>query len=410
MENAFERSGDKIENIFENSAKFVEPLAETLAGVGENLIDGLDLAVSRAGPVMSALNEGLEGTGEAIEGFIDDVTQNSTANAAVLEQTFQSLNSTITLTGETVGGLADVFGFLNSIMPLSAFTTLNEVVDRFDGSARRTGGGTFEMAGGFQAAGDAAETAAADTQLYEKALRENASAAKEASRAQSSLFSDTTAVGAAMDEAKEAVRRNGQTLSAHTEKGRANRTALSQLAERLNAYRGNLEKSGATTTQVNGTLNSQRAALIRVATQMTGNARKARQLADELLGIPKKTDTKSNLNTQKAKAEAQAYKNDLGSIPRNISTTVTVNVNASRLASVERRLARAAAGEYAGGSSFGLNLPGQLSRVGGPLQLTSTVENYLSIDGGPFRKYVDNRVRTSEARQRHRQRYGGKHW
>lgn len=406
MEDAFARSGDKIESIFSKSSRFVLPLAETLAGVGENLISGLELAVGRAGPVMDALNRGLEGTGRAVESFIDDVTANSAANAAVLEQTFTSLNGTIVLVGETLGGLADIFGFLNSIMPLSAFTTLNRLFGETGESARKTGSGTFGAAQGISAVGDAAAIAETDAALFNKALQDNARAAQDASQAQASLFDDVTRVGAAYDAAREAAKKNGASLDANSKKGRANREALSALASSMNGLRTNYAKSGASAEAVTSKLTTQRAQLIRVINSMGTTGAAARALADKLLGI-KNRNVSVKVNAAGAAKTAKEVREGINSI-HSKTVSVTVRVNASQLASVERRLARAT-GEYMAGSGFAIMAPGQLSRVGGALELFSTIENRIMLDGRPFRNYVDDKVRASEAKDRHRRRYGGRH-
>lgn len=410
LEGSFVKSGAAISRIFQNSSRFVEPLARAIASISEDLISGLDIAIGRAGPVIAALTNGLKGTGEAVKGLIDDLSSNAQGNADVLEQTFSALNGTLTATGKILGFLSETFSVLNKIMPLSAFSNLGRIFDDTDKSARKVGSGTFGAAQGIQTAGDAAATAEKDAQLYSAALEENARAAQAATDAQRNLFDDTTKVGEAFNEAKEAAKKNGETLSSHTKKGQANREALSNLANTLNAYRSDLEKSGASTTRVNGVLNTQRSRLIAAAIQFGATKAQARAYANQLLGIPKKTDTTSKLNAAAAKREARGYQAQLNSIPRNVVTTVSVNVNASRLASVERRLARVSSGEFAnGGSSFGLTAGGQTARTGGPLEVFSTVENRIFLDGNPFRQYVDAKVRASESRARHRSRYGGRH-
>lgn len=407
MEDAFARSGDKLESIFSKSSRFVEPLAATLAGVGENLISGLELAVGRAGPVMDALNRGLQGTGEAIESFIDDVTSNSAANAAILEQTFASLNTTIVVVGEALGGLADIFGFLNSVMPLSVLTTINELFGVTAENARKTGSGTFGAAEGIRDVGDAAKIAETDARLFNKALEDNARAARDASAAQASLFDDATRVGEAFDNAREAAKKNGASLDANSKKGRANRDALSQLAGALNKTREDFAKTGASAGAVTGKLNTQRGQLIKVINSMGTTGAAARALADKLLGI-KNRNVSVKVNAAGAAQTAKEVRLGIEAI-HSKTVTVSVNVNASRLASVERRLARVGGGFAGLTDSFGLTAPGQLSRTGGPLEVISTVENHISLDGKPFRNYVDNRLRASEAKDRHRRRYGGRH-
>jgi hypothetical protein len=410
MEDAFVRSGDRIRNIFSNSSRFVEPLARALAGLGENLLEGLDIAVGRAGPVMTELNRGIDGTGRAIKSFLDQVSASSEGNAAALRDTFEAINAVILVAGPLVRALSEIYGALDKIgLTGGLLQSVARLLDDTGESGRRSAAGTFGAAQGMQIAGDAAETAAEDTRLFEKALQDNARAAQEAARAQSSLFDDTTRVGAAMDDAAAAAKRNGKTLDANTSKGRANRTALSQLAGSMNNYRTNLEKTGASSTRVNGVLGTQRAAFIRVATQMTGNAAKARQLANQLLGIPAKRETKTNLlNAAKTKREAREVKAATDAIPRNIPVNISVITRGLTAAREAVNLRREMLSLSRSGGSFSLAETGG-GRVGGPSQIFGTVENFISIDGTPFRRSISNQFRAYDARQRHRRRYGGRY-
>lgn len=411
VENAFNESGDTIKRIFTNSAKLVEPLASTLAGLGQDLIEGLDIAVSRAGPVMDSLNRGLAGTGEAIKSLLDDVTRNADGNAKVLDSTFKSLNYTIEGLGKALYGLSEVFSFLDSVMPLSLFETLENVLERVGVAGGNQSQWIEPTTEDLIRLGAQEQLTAKSTQAMEKALRDNARAAQEAASAQRSLFDDTTRVGQAMDDAKESVKKNGKTLDENTEKGRNNRNAISNLASAMNGYRTNLEKSGASAATVSKVMESQRGTLYRVALQMTGNKTKARELTNALLGVPKKTNTESKLNTQKAKQEARNYvNNSLGAIPRNVTTTVSVNVNTSRLNAVENRLQRLQnSGYYAAAGSWIGHAAGQMSRTAPATQVFATVENRVYLDGAPFRSFVDRRVQASEAKAAHKARYGGRH-
>jgi hypothetical protein len=398
----FSQNGDKIEHIFANSARFVEPLADTFLDLGDNLISGLDTAIGRAGPVMAGLESGIEAVGSSIESFIDDVTANAGFNGQVLEDTLQAVAFTIEATGRSLKFLSDVFQIVDKVIPISPLTKLSHAFEDTDAAGRRSAGGTFGAAQGMQIAGDAAETSAADTKLYEKALQDNAKAAEDAASAQRSLFDDTTRVGEANDKASEAARKNGRTMSANTEKGRANREALSSLASAFNGYRGNLEKSGASAGRVNSVMSTQRSRLIAVAQSMGASSSRARRLADSLLGI-KNRSVKVTANTAQAQAEARNARQEIASI-RGKSVTVTVRVNDSQLRNVERRLARAGGANAAGADSFGAMAPGQTARTGGPL----TVENTTNVvlDGRRIYSYTDKKIADERKRVAFRSKVG----
>ncbi len=406
----FTKSGDKIRGFFENTARFVEPLTVSVGKLGDSLISGLEKASGRAGPVMREINAGIEGTGRAIESFLDNVSASQEGNAAALRDTFDAINGTIIAAGGLVRALSEVYGVLSQLGLTSGLVQqLAHAFDDTEDAARRGGGGSFAAGNAMQIAGDQAEAAAKDTQLFERALRENAQAAEQAARAQSSLFDDTTRVGAAMDDAAAAARRNGKTLDANTAKGRANRSALSALASAQNTYRNNLETSGASAAKVNGVMSQQRAALIRVAGQMGVTGRKAQQLADQLLGIPAKRETKTNLlNDAATKREARQVKAAVESIPRNYSVNISVITRGLTQAREAANLRREMLLNSTG-ATFGLTVPGDASRIGGPSPVHATISNAIYLDGQPFRDWTDNRIRAYDARQRHWRKYGGKH-
>ena len=411
LEDQFIKSGDTIKRIFTNSSRFVEPLTRSLAHVGESLLEGLDTAVSRAGPVMDALNDGLEGTGDAVRSFFEQASAAAGGNAAALRDTFEAINGLIIAAGFLVRILGEVYGALSQLgLTSGLLQQLTRAFDDTDEAARRTGSGTFGAAESIRTAGAAAEIAARDTQLYEAALRENEAAAKANARAQSSLFDDATRVGAAMDDAAAAARRNGRTLDANTTKGRANRQSLSQLAGALRSTQTNLESAGASTQKLSSNMASNRQALIRTATQMGATKAQARALATQLLGIPPKRETKTNLlNAAKTKAEARSVKGATDAIPRSIPirvSIITTGLTAAReAANLRREMLSLSAHDsfaFAGGD-------GSSRRTGGPLEVRSTVENHLYLDGRPFRQYTDDRLTAYHAKERHRARYGGKY-
>jgi hypothetical protein len=392
-----------IKSIFDGSSRFVAPLTDALLDVGQSLLEGIDQAIANAGPVIDSLVEGLSGTGEAIKGLMDDLTANGEANARILTATFDGLNGTITVLGATLGFVRDIFAEFDKIAPLSLFTTLSELFGDTDENARRSAGGILENADAMQRGALTAEQAEKSTQLYEKALKDNEQAALAAASAQRSLFDDLTAVGEAEDAATEALKKNGKTLDANTEKGRANRSALSRLASAYNTTRGNMEKAGKSTTEVNGVLNTQRARLIEAANKAGVYGRKARELADQLLGIkPRNVDVK--VNSAAAAANARNVREEIANIK---GKTVTIGLNVTGLTkareavNLRRELLMLSTGA-GGGFGFAANDGG--NRVGGarPVQVESSVA--VNLDGRPFRQLtttaVDRKARDVAFRSR----------
>lgn len=391
-----------IQSIFKNTAPLVEPLADAVGEVGKSLIEGLDEVIQNSGPTFDAFLDGIKGTGEAVKGFLIDVVGDGEAGAENLRNAFEALNTTITALGKILGPVAEAFAFIDKINP-SPLSNINRLFDETDKSARRGSGGTFGFAGAMQIAGDQAKVAEQDTKLYEKALKDNEAAARDAANAQRSLFDDVTRVGEAEANTSKALRDNGKTLDANTEKGRANRTALSNMASAYNAVRENMVKANKPAGEVNATLSTQRNRLIEAANKAGVYGSKARALADSLLGIkPRSVDV--NVKTAAAQANARNLRDEMNQI-RSKTVTVSVNVNASRLAAVENRLARLQkSGYYAAGDSFGELAPGQTARTGGPTTVQSNVS--ISLDGAPFRSYSVEAVESNRKREAFRTKVG----
>jgi hypothetical protein len=402
----FDDMGDTIDSIFANSSKFVIPLTESVLDFTESIAEGIDTAAGRAGPVMQGLNTGVRALGDSIESFFDDLSENADFNGQVLEETLVSLAFTVESTGRSLKFLGDVFGTIDKVIPINpigkyASLLENEVTP----AALNAAQGVLRNANGIQASGDAAETAAADQKLYEKALRDNAKAAEDAAAAQRSLFDDVTKVGAATDAAREAARKNGKTLDANTEKGRNNRNALSEQASALNAYRERLIKSGASAATVNGTITAQRNALIRTANSMGVTGQKATDLANRLLGIPTKRTTQVNVNTAQAAANARNIRQEIAQIrSKTVTITIARKLTGSNLSDSALKAALRKQGALAASDTFGYMAPGQVSRTGGPLVVESNFA--INLDGRPLRSYADRTVAEVRARDRFRDRVG----
>lgn len=406
IEAKFLETGDTIERIFQNSSKFVVPLTSAIADATGSLIDGIDVAVGNAGPVMDALNGGIVQLGSSVEMFFGNVSASAEGNAAVLEDVFDAISSIIAIAGPAVQALSEIYGVLDQLgLTSGLLVSLNEL---FNGTPEAAAAATAEIARTndvMQRGGLTVEQYEKDLDLVNKALEDNARAAEQAAQAQQSLFSDVTRVGAAMDAAKKSAKENGETLSENTAKGRENREALAGLASAFNTYRSNQEKAGASANVLSGTLASQRTKFIQTAQSMGASSTKARQLANDLLGIPS-PKPKVTLNTAGVASQARNAREEIAQI-RGKTVTVTVNVNASRLAAVENRLSRLqASGYFGGGHSFADLSSGQNARTGGasPINLTNSLQ--VSLDGVPFRTYTTRAIETNRDQERFRNKVG----
>ncbi len=393
-----------IKSIFDNSSAFVTPLTDALLDVGQSLLEDIDIAIKNSPAVFNALLDGLRGTGEAIKSFMESVTENGETNALILERAFSTLNGTIEVIGPVLGTITDAFALMDKVIPLDGVFGLKRKFDELDESARRSEGGTFAAADAMQGAAISAETAEKATQLYETALRENEAAALAAADANRSLFDDVTRVAEAEDNMRDALKKNGKTLDENSEKGRGNRDALSRMAGTYNTVRGNMEKAGKSTEEVNGTLQTQRTKLIEAANKAGLFGKKARDLADQLLGI-KSRDVTVTAKTATAQANARNLREEIADIK---SKTVTLTINTPGLTKAREavNLRRELLGLSSGQGSFGYAADGSGSRTGGARSVTVESNVSVNLDGRPVRMIATTAVERKAKAVAFRQRVG----
>jgi hypothetical protein len=101
---------------------------------------------------------------------------------------------------------------------------------------------------------------------------------------------------AAVDDATKAIKDNGKTLDKHTEKGRANRTALDQIASSTLAWRDAAKEAGASQKRQTQITEQGRAELVKMGQRFGLSKKAAREYAREVLGIPKRVSSVISLS------------------------------------------------------------------------------------------------------------------
>lgn len=116
---------------------------------------------------------------------------------------------------------------------------------------------------------------------------------------------------AAVDAVSASVKTNGRTLDINTEKGRANRSALNQVAETANAQTLAMDQAGVSNVKVAVTAEKSRAQFIKLAQQMGATKPQAEAMAKAMINIPnvsreaKLTANKKDLETKLAAAKRE---------------------------------------------------------------------------------------------------------
>lgn len=101
---------------------------------------------------------------------------------------------------------------------------------------------------------------------------------------------------AAVDDATQSLKDNGRTLDAGTEKGRANRDALDRVASATLDWRDAAKAAGKSQAEQTKITERGRDELVRMGRRFGLSRSAAKKYADEILGIPKRVNTKINLD------------------------------------------------------------------------------------------------------------------
>jgi TP901 family phage tail tape measure protein len=156
---------------------------------------------------------------------------------------------------------------------------------------------------------------------------------------------------ASIDAASQALTDNGATLDVTTDKGRANRSALDDIAESGWELVESMEANGATQEELQAAMQSTRDRFIEAATQFGLTGDEAAALADQLKLIPKDVNTTAKLSAEQARATADEMRAKYDGLGRPINPVMSLSLNAGAFdrALSDRQAALAAAGGNGGG-------------------------------------------------------------
>ena len=209
-------------------------------------------------------------------------------------------------------------------------------------------GSTTSLGNAMDGMGNDAGAAAEEVQALTDAMKESRAEALRAADAEINYH-------ASLDDARAALKANGRTLDVTTEKGRANRSALIDLAGSWNNLSDEQKNA-------QGASRSARAEFVRIATQMGMTKREARQYADQLMEIPSKRVTDVAVNTGAAYAELGALAAHLDWVTRPRSVRITTSGTVIRPG--ETRNADGGVWDYYADGGFSENHVAQIAPAG----------------------------------------------
>lgn len=169
----------------------------------------------------------------------------------------------------------------------------------------------------------AGDKQAESARIAAKANAENAKSILDAADAALSASGSQIALEKAIDDATAAAKENGRNLDINTEKGRANRSALDDIAGAALRLVDAEKAAGTSAEEVAAKTQRARDAFISTAVQMGMTGAEAEKLADKYGLIPKTvaTDVRANLDQQSVAAAQKA----IDSLTRPRSITITAN-------------------------------------------------------------------------------------
>jgi TP901 family phage tail tape measure protein len=213
-----------------------------------------------------------------------------------------------------------------------------------------------------------------------EAIEDQWQAMMDASGAVLSLRDAQRQAEASYDDAREALKDNGRTLDQATAKGRANQSALDSIASSGYDLVDSLRSQGASLKDIQAAMAQTRQRYIETARSMGMSSEAANRLADSIGLIPKNVSTTATVNTGSAMAQVTSLWNTLQSID---GKTVTASVAIKRY------------GQAALATGGRVPLPGFPTggRLPGSPPANPLADNLLGVDGSGMPRV---RVRSRE--------------
>ncbi|WP_280837566.1 hypothetical protein [Micromonospora sp. A200] len=332
---------------FGAASDHLEPLTQGLLNAGKNALPGVIDALERGGPVIHSFADGFERLGDAAGDSLSDLSEHADEGAHALTLLFATMDHGIQATTDLLGGMAMLYGASEKLSALwtgGGIPTLAAMIaeeKNADAASRGLAGGLGGVMDAAVRAIPGAEALNERQKILNGTMQEGIAAAGGLSAA----FDRINGVAltareaesnyqAAVDAVTASIKEHGKTLDTDTAAGRANdqqiRNLITTARERAQAvYDNTLATKGqaAAETAAKATFEQSRAQLIRNLTTILGNAGAARKLADEIMKIPKKWDTKYTANTGAAEAAAKRLKARIDEIDRRIDIKATLTTS-----------------------------------------------------------------------------------
>jgi hypothetical protein len=324
--------GSALRDALEPAAGYVLPLTRGFTGLVKNVIPGLAAGIKAAEPVIAVMERRLPAIGRAVSDAFAAISENGDNAAAGFETVLRLVEGTVRVGGAVVAWLTDAYDWVLKIQLAAGMAGEKFLgwVPGLGGQIRDFNTTTAEMLTTAKGVGDAGKDSG---QKMASGWLEAARAAGDASKEVETLASrierltsanidserSNIALESAIDRATEAGRKNNDGIDAGTEKGRANRQLLIDLAAASNKAAADIMTQTGSQELANAAAQRGREAFIASAMSMGVSAGKAKELADKLFGIPTSVTTTVTANTAPALAAAKGIVARINSMKARIS-------------------------------------------------------------------------------------------
>ncbi|MEV7264713.1 hypothetical protein AB0N38_14285 [Micromonospora aurantiaca] len=320
--------GRDLERAFSRVSVYVDPLTQDFLSGARAGVEGFAVAVERSGPVLLTIGNIAERTGVMLGDIFIGLSEHAPEAAhalamvwTIFEYGTRSVFGTIEMLTQAYGWLAKFSMVLTGNIDQMALLTAEQEAAK--GSSGGLSTELQNLLSGFTdtttAAGRAAASYASTTQSVEEFTRR----LEEMNRTLGATYGGNISVEQsnirleeAIDRASEAAKKNGDGINANIPKQRANREMLVGIADAALLAAEDIFAQTKSQELASAATERGRAAFLKTAAQMGVNAREARNLANQLFGIPRDVSTKADFEPDNA--GVAAWKKTLSGIDRRI--------------------------------------------------------------------------------------------
>lgn len=295
-----------LDQVFAKVAPLLPLVAQGLADMATNIMPGLNALLDRAGPYTAVFADGLAGLGSALGSFLDNVSSSPgaleglDAGMRILAMTVRILGDSLRVLSDTFHNIislnAQLFGALEDIPGLpkplrDTYAGLNDTFENILNTGQRAAAGIDGVVG-------AATTGAP---MIGEFASENDLAAVSSDRLTRALsdqhgmfltwMGSEIAAYDALDRLSESIKTNGKTFDINTEAGRNNLRTLRDVAVAGLSMVEAKAKEAHSVDEARKVYDDYRDQLIETLRQAGIGKKKAQELADKWLDVPRNVTT-----------------------------------------------------------------------------------------------------------------------